>query len=141
MIDSKMGFFACWSYAVPSTFFQIHKEILALREKCPNTECPKNGVFSGPYFPVFGLNTEIYGVEDYRNIRTRKKLRIWTLFTQCWVFQYCSIWTSQFSPVHEKDLKLGFLNMNLGCTPKFFPFHWREGKSGFLRSPWFQVLL
>ena len=22
----------------------------------------KYGVFSGPYFPVFGLNTEIYGV-------------------------------------------------------------------------------
>ena len=22
----------------------------------------KNGVFSGPYFPVFGLNAEIYGV-------------------------------------------------------------------------------
>ena len=23
----------------------------------------KYGVFSGPYFPVFGLNTEIYGVK------------------------------------------------------------------------------
>ena len=23
---------------------------------------PEHGVFSGPYFPVFGLNTEIYGV-------------------------------------------------------------------------------
>ena len=30
------------------------------------------GVFSGPYFPVFGLNTD------------RKKLRLWTLFTQ-WI--------------------------------------------------------
>ena len=28
-----------------------------LREKCPNTE-----FFSGPYFPVFGLNFEIYPV-------------------------------------------------------------------------------
>ena len=37
----------------------------------------KYGVFSGPYFPVFGLNTEIYGV-NYGP----KKLRIWTLFTQ-----------------------------------------------------------
>ena len=34
---------------------------------------PKYGVFSGPYFPVFGLNTGKYGPE---------KLRIWTLFTQ-----------------------------------------------------------
>ena len=43
--------------------------------------------FSGPYFPAFGLNTERYGVSlriqsEYGEIRTRKKLRIWTLFTQ-----------------------------------------------------------
>ena len=25
----------------------------------------KYGVFSGPYFSVFGLNTEIYGVKKY----------------------------------------------------------------------------
>ena len=47
----------------------------------------KYGAFSGPYFPVFGLNTEIYSV----NVRIRKntdqkKLRIWTLSTQCFVF-------------------------------------------------------
>ena len=44
---------------------------LAHCEKCPNTE-----YFPGPYFPVFGLNTEIYGVNlriqsKYRKIRTR----------------------------------------------------------------------
>ena len=37
----------------------------------------KFGVFSGPYFPAFGLNTEIYGVNlhiqsEYRKIRIRK---------------------------------------------------------------------
>ena len=37
----------------------------------------KYGDFSGPYFPVFGLNTEIYGVNlriqsEYRKIRIRK---------------------------------------------------------------------
>ena len=47
-----------------------------LREKCPNTE-----VFSGPYFPVFGLNTEIYSVRMQENT-DQKKLRIWTIFTQ-----------------------------------------------------------
>ena len=36
----------------------------------------KYGVISGPYFPVFGLNTEIYFVDlliqsEYRKIRTR----------------------------------------------------------------------
>ena len=35
------------------------------------------GVFSGPYSPLFGLNTEIYGVNlriqsEYRKIQTRK---------------------------------------------------------------------
>ena len=37
----------------------------------------KYGVFSGPYFPVFGLNTEIYRVKT-----DQRKLRIWTLFKQ-----------------------------------------------------------
>ena len=37
----------------------------------------KYGVFSGPYFPVFGVNMEIYRVNprtqsEYRKIRTRK---------------------------------------------------------------------
>ena len=37
----------------------------------------KYGVFSGPYFSVLGLITEIYGVNfriqsEYRKIRTRK---------------------------------------------------------------------
>ena len=44
----------------------------------------KYGVFSGPYFPVFGLNKEIYGL----NLRTGKygpeKTPYWgsVLFTQ-----------------------------------------------------------
>ena len=45
---------------------------VSLREKCLNTE-----FFSGPSFPVFGLNTEIYSVNfliqsKYGKIRTRK---------------------------------------------------------------------
>ena len=37
----------------------------------------KYGVFSGPYFPVSGLNTEIYSINlriqsEYRKIQTRK---------------------------------------------------------------------
>ena len=42
--------------------------------------------FSGPYFPAFGLNTKIYGVNFRIQSECRKyrqeKLRIWTLFTQ-----------------------------------------------------------
>ena len=45
----------------------------------------KNGVFSGPSFPAFWLNTEIYSVNfciqsEYDT--DQKKLRIETLFTQ-----------------------------------------------------------
>ena len=48
----------------------------------------KYGVFSGLYFPVFGLNTEIYGVNfriqsGYRKIRTRKN----SVFRHFW----CSV--------------------------------------------------
>ena len=52
----------------------------------------KYGVFSGPYFTAFGLNTERDGVFlriqfEYGKIRTRKKNRIWTLFTQCVIYK------------------------------------------------------
>ena len=33
---------------------------------------PKYGVYSGPYFPVHGLNTEIYGVNLYSVQNTGK---------------------------------------------------------------------
>ena len=41
----------------------------------------KHGVFSGPYFPAFGMDMEIYYVNlriqsEYRKIWTRKKPRI-----------------------------------------------------------------
>ena len=46
----------------------------------------KYGVFSGPYFFVFGLNTDIskspYSVRIQENTNL-KKLCIWTLLTQC----------------------------------------------------------
>ena len=42
----------------------------------------KDGVFFGPYFPVFVLNTEIsYSVQIQENT-DQKKPRIWTRFTQ-----------------------------------------------------------
>ena len=44
----------------------------------------KNRVFSGPYFPLLGLNLlrkSSYSVQIRENAE-QKKLRIWTLFTQ-----------------------------------------------------------
>ena len=48
----------------------------------------KYGVFSGPYFPAFGLNTERYSVSlrirsECEKIWTRKNLHIRTFFMQC----------------------------------------------------------
>ena len=52
----------------------------------------KYGVFSGPYFPVFGPNPEIYEVNlriqsEYRKMWTRKKLCIRTFFHAVLAFQ------------------------------------------------------
>ena len=49
-----------------------------------------------------------------------------------------------FFPIHEKDGKLGFLNVSLDYTFKFFPNFFqipRVGKLGFLRYPLFHLLL
>ena len=71
---------------------KIHWEIQHLLEAhhfSTAWKVSKHGVFSGPYFPAFGLNTERYTVSlriqsKCGKIRTRKKLHIWTLFTLCW---------------------------------------------------------
>ena len=47
----------------------------------------KYGVLSGTFFPILGLNMEMYFVNpriqsEYGKKQTRKKLRICTLFTQ-----------------------------------------------------------
>ena len=37
------------------------------------------------------------------------------------IFECSSWWTSQFFLIHDRVKKLGFLNISLGCTPKFLP--------------------
>lgn len=41
--------------------------------------------FSGSYFHIFGLKTEIFSMNlfKYWKIRIRKKIRTWTVFLQC----------------------------------------------------------
>ena len=48
-------------------------ELACIRTTNTARKVSKDGVFSGPYFSVFGLNTRKYGP---------KKLRIWIFFTQ-----------------------------------------------------------
>ena len=52
----------------------------------------KYGVFSGPYFPVSRLNTEIY----------QKKLRIWTLFIQ---YLFSKVFILKIKEISKKTLK------------------------------------
>ena len=63
---------------------------------CTVWKVSRYGVFSGPYFPVFEKNTEIYllrkspySVRIQEN-KDQKKLRIWILFTQ-WLIPNFSI--------------------------------------------------
>ena len=50
--------------ATPFSFFLLIAELIPLLNDVSNTasKVSKYGVISGPYFPVFGLNTEIYFV-------------------------------------------------------------------------------
>ena len=67
-----------WKYwCVPRKLRQYIKIRINISLWCTAWKLSKCGAFSGPYFPVFGLNTEIYGVNigiksEYRKIRTRK---------------------------------------------------------------------
>ena len=59
--------------------------------------------FSGRYFPAFGLNTEIYGVNIFSPNAGKQgpeKLCIWKLFTQC-----CHRWKLR-----------AFVNSSLACN-------------------------
>ena len=53
---------------------------IALPKRFTPWEVSKYDVFSGPYFPVFGLNLRIHS--EYRKIRTEKTPYLDT-FTQC----------------------------------------------------------
>ena len=68
-----------WLWAIFHIWWPI---LLSLRKNCPNTE------FSGPYFPVFGLNTKIYwgnlGIQSkYGKIWTRKTTYLNTFHEEC----------------------------------------------------------
>ena len=73
-------------------------------------QCVKSVIFD-PYFPVFGLNTEIYGVSlhiqsECRKTRTGNDSDIWTHFTQCTSHKVFFLCISTFS---------------LSCVQRFLP--------------------
>ena len=61
---------------------RISKSIIWIEYQSTAWKVSKYGVCSGPYFPVFGLNTEIYEVNfriqsEYGKMRTRKNSVFW----------------------------------------------------------------
>ena len=65
--------YSIWFYAC-----RLLYQPALVNHSCTALKVSKNGVISGPYFPAFGLNTKIYGVNlriqsEYRKIRTRNK--------------------------------------------------------------------
>ena len=98
----------------------------------------KYGVFSDPYFPVFSPNDVC--VFDH-NLVDQKKLRIWTLFTQCYphiTFHILSLslcnlffltWERVLTGEHEKKCLESLLinafssNLNSIVLRVFFPNH------------------
>ena len=75
-----------YKFFFSSFLFNINENIRfwELTKKCTAWKVSKYRLFSGPYFPVFGLNTEIYGVIQENT--DQKIVCIWTLFTQ-WCHQ------------------------------------------------------
>ena len=76
---------------------------------------PIYGVFSGPYFPVFGLNTEIYGVNlciqsEYRKIRTRKNS----------VFGHFSRSVQTAATIQQNDIPRKILKENSAVVAIYF---------------------
>ena len=61
----------------------------------------KYGDFSGPYFPVFGLNTEVYGVYlliQCRKMQTRK-ISVFGHFSHNMWIKYFAEWLMNISKV------------------------------------------
>ena len=105
---------------------------------------PKYGVFSGPYFPAFGLNSiSPYSVQMRENTDL-KKLRIWTLFTQWIAIDNSNVlkWQFELSFVF-RWIKIDFfrgckkeINFfdNWGYFWSIFDIHFSSAKVGLIPS-------
>ena len=100
--------------------------------------------FSSPYFPIFGLNTEIYevnltkrfiqsncGKNDLRRDLSSpnvgkygpEKLRIWTLLAQCWQFNLFFLGRSEESYFHFLKHVLVIVR-HRALSDKYFLIFW-----------------
>ena len=82
------------------------------------------GVFSGPYFPAFGLNTKIYSVIP--------RFTIWALFTQCFCIIIYSL-VCQYSLYYQCFIQKQSSGAVLqkSCSYKFRKIHETTSKKRF----------
>ena len=107
-------------YSTAPFLFFYYFLIFQPKDKPPLREVSKYGVFSAPYFPVFGLNTLLYSVNlrihsEYKKIRTRKNS----------VFRHFS--RSALDTGHRLDICNTFNRqparlLNMLCTINFLSF-------------------
>ena len=76
---------------------------------------PRHGVFSVPYFPVFGLNTGKYGPEDTPYLNTFHSV----LFNSL-VYTYLHLLIHTYVPLYYYTNLIKLINMgNIEITKKF----------------------
>ena len=83
----------------------------------------KYGVFSGPYFPVFGLNTKIYSVI--------RRFTIWTLFMQCFCIIIYSFVCQYSLHYYYNQKQLSGAVLQKRCSFKFREIHRKTSKKRF----------
>ena len=69
--------------------------IWVFSDPCTAWKVSKYGVFSGPFFPVFGLNKSPYSVRIQENT-DQKKLGIWKLFSRNGILAYTEYGKTRF---------------------------------------------
>ena len=99
--------------------------------KCTVWKVSKYGVFSGPYFSVFGLNTKIYGLNlriqiEYRKIQTKKN-SLFGHFSHSDVLSLFFIFVLKYSQEFLTRNQIHFIKSNL----KLIKVNW-----GLLRILW-----
>ena len=93
-------------------FVYFQEPILTFRNSDTAWKLSKYGVFSGPYFPAFGLNTERYGVSlriqsECGKIRTRKNSVFGHNFHTQWEFFFVLLFIIEAIQVSENlDIRI-----------------------------------
>ena len=87
----------------------------------------KYGVFSGPCFPVFGLNTKIFSVI--------RRFTIWTLITQCFciiIYSFVCQYSLHYYWYYYNQKQSSGAVLQKRCSYRFRKIHSKTPKKRFL---------